>query len=82
MTLQSDAALPSKEKVSGTISAVSGNTITLSGYTLTMAPSFNLQFNGVSSLSDSVTAGETASASLNSAGQVSQLVIGTSAKGN
>ncbi len=82
VTLKSDAALPSKEKVSGTISAVSGNTITLSGYTLTMAPSFNLRFNGVSSLSDSVTAGETASASLNSAGQVSQLVIGTSAKGN
>lgn len=75
--LQSDSNLPTRSKISGTISLVSGNTIDLAGYSLTMAPTFDVSFEGVSSLSNSVTAGEQASAWLNSSGQVARLVVGT-----
>ena len=80
VTLKNDANLPRAHQVSGTISTVSGNTLDLAGYTLTMAPNFNIAYDGVSSLSNSVAVGETAHASLNASGQVTQLTIGTPAQ--
>lgn len=75
----SDTGLPARREVSGTVSAVNGSTITVDGYTLTLAPSFDIAFLGATSLSNSVTTGEEAHARLNASGQVSRLVIGTPA---
>lgn len=73
----SDTSLPAQREVSGTVSAVNGSTITVDGYTLTMAPSFDIAYLGATSLSNSVTTGEEAHAWLNASGQVSRLIIGT-----
>lgn len=72
VVLRSDANLPQKHEISGTISMVSGNTMTISGYTLTMAPTFSVTYENVTSLVDAVTPGETASAWIDGSGQVSR----------
>jgi hypothetical protein len=75
MALKTDALLPPTRDVTGTISAISGNTVTLAGYPLVMAPTYSLTFMGTSTLADSVESGETATAQLNAAGLVDHLQV-------
>jgi hypothetical protein len=76
--LLTDSNLPSRHEISGTISMVSGNTMVLSGYTLTMAPTFTVSYENATTLVNAVTAGETAKAWINGSGEVSRLVVGAS----
>ena len=79
MNLQSDANLPAMPIVTGTISAVSSNSLTIGSYTLSLAPQMTIVYAGATSLTNSVTTGETAAVHLNSSGQVDRLIVGTTA---
>lgn len=76
--LINDAALPKTNKVSGTVSQVSGTSITINSYTLPLASSMTVTYEGATSLTNGVTTGEDARASLNGQGQVNNLTVGTS----
>lgn len=75
--LSQDANLPHEQHVTGTVSAVSGTSITIGTYNLSLAPSIDVTYYGAAGLTNTVTTGETASARLNGSGQVSVLDIGT-----
>ncbi len=73
--LKSDSGLPASHHLTGTISAVSPSTISLNGYSLTLASQFELEFKDATSLTTSVAPGEQARVSLNSHGQIQALEI-------
>ncbi len=79
MALMSDANLPAMPVVSGTISALTSTSVTIGSYTLSLAPQMTVVYAGATSLTNSVTTGETASVHLNSSGQIDRLIVGTTA---
>ncbi len=73
--LRSDSSLPNGRTVQGTISAINGTTLTINSYSLSLAANFTIVYEGTTSLTNTVTTGETAVARLNGAGQISQLIV-------
>ncbi|PSR20182.1 MAG: hypothetical protein C7B45_16095 [Sulfobacillus acidophilus] len=73
--LLTDSSLPNSSTVQGTISSINGTTLTINSYSLSLAANFTVTYEGTTSLTNTVTTGETAIARLNTAGQISQLIV-------
>lgn len=67
--------LPANGQITGSVGSVSANSITINSDTLPLASTLTVTYEGTTSLSNSVTAGETARAWLNHQGQVSHLLV-------
>lgn len=76
LRLMEDSNLPDSNHVSGTVTAMTSDSITIGTYDLSLAPSVNITYYGATSLTNTVASGETARATLNQSGQIAQLAIG------